>query len=40
MLGFERCGVKITGELFHDVFEHGDVNIFLGVISLEVDATV
>ncbi len=40
MLGFERCRVSITGELFHDVFEHGKVDISLGVVSLEVDATV
>ncbi len=40
MLGFERCGVRITGELFHDKFGHGEVNISLGIIPREVDATV
>jgi hypothetical protein len=40
MLGFERHWVRIMGELFHDVFGHGEVNISLGVIPLEVDATV
>jgi hypothetical protein len=40
MLGFDRRRVKITGELFHDVSGHGEVNISLGVIPLEIDATV
>jgi hypothetical protein len=40
MLGFERHRVRIMGELFHDVFGHGEVNISLGVILLEVDAKV
>ncbi len=40
MLGFDMCRVRITGELFHDKSGHGEVNIFLGVIPLEVDATV
>jgi hypothetical protein len=40
MLGFERHRVRITGGLFHDVFGNGEVNISLGVIPLEVDATV
>ncbi len=40
MLGFERHGVSITGELLHDIFGHGEVNISLGVIPLEVDATI
>jgi hypothetical protein len=40
MLGFERHGVRITGELLHDVSGHGEVNISLGVIPLEVDATI
>jgi hypothetical protein len=41
MLGFERRGVNITtGELFHDVFGHGKVDISLGVVPFEVDATV
>ncbi len=40
ILGFERRGVRITGELFHDIFGHGEVNKSLGVIPLEVDATV
>jgi hypothetical protein len=40
MLGFERRGVRITGELFHGVFGHGEVKVSLGVIPLEVDATV
>ncbi len=40
MLRFERGGVSITGELLHGVFGHGEVNISLGVIPLEVDATI
>ncbi len=40
MLGFERHGVSITGKLLHDVFGHGEVNISLGVIPLEGDATI
>ncbi len=40
MLGFERRGVSITGELFHDVFGHGEVDISLDVVPFEVDATV
>ncbi len=40
MLGFERRGGRIMGELFHDIFGHEEVNISLGVIPLEVDATV
>ncbi len=40
MLGFDRRGVRITGELFHDVSGHGEVDISLGIIPLEVDATV
>ncbi len=40
MLGFERRGVSITGELFHDVFGHDKVNISLGVVPFEADATV
>ncbi len=40
MLGFDRRGVRITGELFHDVSGHGEVNISIGIIPLEVDATV
>ena len=30
ILGFERHGVRITGELFHDVFGHREVNKSLG----------
>ncbi len=40
MLGFDGRRVRITDELFHDVSGHGEVNISLGVIPLEVDATV
>ncbi len=40
MLGFERRGVSLTGELLHDVFEHGEVNISLGIIPHAVDATI
>jgi hypothetical protein len=40
MLGFEKRRVRITGELFHDLFGHGEVNISLGIIPLEVDASV
>ncbi len=40
MLGFERRRVSITGELLHDVFGHGEVNISLGIIPLEVNATI
>jgi hypothetical protein len=40
VLGFEMHRVRITGELFHDIFGHGEVYISLGVIPLEVDATV
>jgi hypothetical protein len=39
MLGFDRRRVRITGELFHDVSGNGEVNISLGIIPLEVDAT-
>ncbi len=40
MLGFERRRVSITGELFHDVLGRGKVDISLGVVPFEVDATV
>ncbi len=40
MLGFERRGVSMVGELFHDIFGHGEVDISLGVVPFDVDATV
>jgi hypothetical protein len=40
MLGFEQHGVSIMGEVLHDVFGLGEVNISLGIISFEVDATI
>ncbi len=40
MLGFERRGVSITGQLFHDIFGHNEVDISLGVVPFEVDSTV
>jgi hypothetical protein len=40
IMGFERRRVSMTGELVHDVFGHEEVNIYLGVISLEVNATI
>jgi hypothetical protein len=40
MLGFEQRRVSIMDELLHDAFGHGEVNVSLGVIPLEVDATL
>jgi len=40
VLGFERCRVCITGELFHDVLWHGKINITFGIVPLEFDTAV
>ncbi len=35
MLGFDRRGVRITGELFHDISGHGEVNISIAGAVLD-----
>ncbi len=40
MLWSVRCRVSITSELFHDVFWNGKVDVFLVVISFQVDAAI
>jgi hypothetical protein len=32
--------MSITGQLFHDILEHGKINVAFIVIPLEVDATI
>ena len=40
MLGFDRLGVSVTSQLFEDVVGHGEVNVALVVMPLEIDTTI
>jgi hypothetical protein len=40
MLWFVRYGMSITGQLFHDILGHGQINVAFIIIPLEVDATI
>jgi hypothetical protein len=40
MLGFDRLGVSVMSQLFEDVVGHGEVNVALVVMPLEIDTTI